>query len=89
MHFDVDLLSDGRIQITSHPMGDDERIHSRQPYDLNSDQKICGMSINEIASLVAFETSNDGTGEVISKTPRETGQPPYEGEIPAWLRKRS
>lgn len=86
MHFDVDLLPDGRVQITSHPVGEDERVHSRQPYKLDSVGKVFGMSMNEVASLSAFVTADDGV--VIGKTPRETGLPPYEGELPSWIRKR-
>lgn len=86
MHFDVDLLPDGRVQITSHPTGDDERAHYRQAFERGSHHKICGMSMDEIAGLESFETLNDGGGEIISKTLRESASK-ASANLPPWVRR--
>lgn len=88
MHFDVDLLPGGRVLITSHPAGDDERTHYRQAFERGSHHRFCGMSMDEIAGLESFETSNDGGGEIISKTLRESAVT-TQTDLPSWVRKRT
>jgi len=88
VHFDVNLLPDGDVQISSHPFNDDDRIYSSLRYKRDSKAIICGMNIDEIAGLVAFVTSNDN-GELISKTTRINRNPSYSGELPNWIRKPS
>jgi len=85
VHFDVTLLPDGDVQISSHPFDDDDRVYSRLRYKLDSKTIICGMSIDEISGLSAFVTSNEN-GEVISKT--SSTQSLYKGPLPGWVRKR-
>lgn len=86
MHFDVRLQGEDIVVITSHPFGDDDRIHSRWPCRRDSNITEFGMTIAEIADLVGFVT--DDEGNVIEKTPRGKSVSPYQGELPDWIRKR-
>lgn len=67
MHFEVKLLDNGDVQITSRPTIDEGLTYFRQSMKRNSESVFYGMTANELAGLVGFVTSD---GNIVSKTER-------------------
>jgi hypothetical protein len=88
-HFSISLNDDGDLMVEGLPLGDaggDRCYLPEQVIREDGNGMAMGMPFAELAALIYFVT--DASGMIVEKGLRDDGSPPYEGELPSWIRDR-